>query len=125
MLAHITFCIPFAAITIYSRLVTLDKNIFEAAIDLGASEFFMFSRVLIPLLWPAILASFLLSFTLSVDDVIVSYFVAGPGFEILPLKIYSLVRVGVKPEINALCTIILLFTLSLVAISQIMLRNKE
>lgn len=125
LLAHTTFCIPFAAITIYSRLSTLDNNIFEAAIDLGASEFLMFYRVLIPLLWPAILASFLLSFTLSVDDVIVSYFVAGPSFEILPLKIYSLVRVGVKPEINALCTIILLFTLSLVAVSQIMLRNKQ
>lgn len=125
LLAHTTFCIPFAAITIYSRLSTLDNNIFEAAIDLGASEFLMFRRVLIPLLWPAILAAFLLSFTLSVDDVIVSYFVAGPSFEILPLKIYSLVRVGVKPEINALCSIILCVTLSLVAISQFMLRKKQ
>lgn len=125
LLAHITFCIPFAAVTIYSRLTTLDNNIFEAAIDLGASETLLFSRVLIPLLWPAILASFLLSFTLSVDDVIVSYFVAGPSFEILPLKIYSMVHLGVKPEINALCTIILLFTLTLVAISQFVMRNKQ
>lgn len=125
LLSHITFCIPFVTVVVYSRITSLDKYIFEAAKDLGAGDYVIFRRVLIPLLWPAILAGWLLSFTLSLDDVIISYFVTGPDFGILPLTIFSMVRVGVKPEINALCTVILMLTLLVVIASQLALRKKQ
>ena len=124
LLAHITFCIPFVVVTVYSRMASFDEYIFEAAKDLGAKDLIILTRVIIPLLWPALLAGWLLSFTLSIDDVIISYFVAGPDFEILPLKIYSMVRLGVKPEINALCTVTFALTLCLVILSQLALRKK-
>lgn len=124
LLAHITFCIPFVVVTVYARLVSLDEYIIEAAKDLGANDFIILTRVFLPLLWPALLAGWLLSFTLSIDDVLISYFVAGPDFEILPLKIYSMVRLGVKPEINALCAMTLSITLILVVLSQFILRKK-
>lgn len=125
LLSHITFCIPFVAVTVYSRLTGIDKNIFEAAKDLGASELLIFSKIITPLLMPAILAGWLLSFTLSLDDVIISFFVTGPNFEILPLKIFSLVRLGIKPEINALCSIMFGLTLLFVVFAQIALRKKQ
>lgn len=124
LLAHISFCIPFVIVTTFSRLVSFDKNIFEAAKDLGANDWVIFSRVILPLLWPALLASWLLSFTLSLDDVIISYFVAGPEFEILPLRIFSMVRSGIKPEINALCTVLFAVTLLLIVVSQLFLNKK-
>ena len=95
LLAHITLCTPFVAVTVYSRAIILDSDIFEAAMDLEATDFIIFRKIIIPLLFPAIIASWLLSFTLSLDDVIISYFVAGPTFSILPLKIYSMVRFSV------------------------------
>jgi len=125
LLAHITFCVPFVVVTVYSRIVSFDEYIFEAAKDLGATDTMIFTRVILPLLWPALLAGWLLSLTLSLDDVIISYFVAGPDFEILPLKIYSMVRSGVKPEINALCAVTFILTLSLVLISQLVLRKRK
>ena len=124
LLAHISFCIPFVIVTLYSRLVALDKNIFDAAHDLGAKDFLILRRIILPLLAPALFAAWLLSFTLSLDDVIISYFVTGPEFEILPLKIYSMVRSGVKPEINALCTVLFTVTFFLIALSQLALRKK-
>lgn len=125
LISHITFCIPFVAVTVYSRLTGLDKNIFEAARDLGASDFMSFRRVVVPILWPAILAGWLLSFTLSLDDVIISFFVTGPDFQILPLYIYSLVRIGLKPELNALCSVMFVITLCIVVIFQSVLSKKE
>lgn len=125
LFAHITFCIPFVAVTVYSRMTGFDKNIFEAARDLGARDFTIFYRVIIPLLWPAILAGWLLSFTLSLDDVIISYFVTGPDFQILPLQIFSMVRLGVTPEVNALCSVMFNITLLIVIISQFALRKKQ
>lgn len=124
LLAHTTFCIPFVVVTVYSRIVSFNERIFEAAKDLGARDATIFTKIILPLLWPALLSGWLLSFTLSLDDVIISYFVAGPGFEILPLKIYSMVRLGVNPEINALCSVTFIFTLLLVMISQILMRKK-
>ena len=125
LLSHISFCIPFVVVTIYSRLSGLDKNIFDAAKDLGASDWAIFTQITTPLLMPALLASWLLSFTLSIDDVIISYFVSGPEFEILPLRIYSLVRSGIKPELNALCSVLFCLTLLLVAVSQLALKRKS
>jgi len=118
LLAHITLCIPFVTITVYSRITTLDKAIFEAARDLGATDFTIFSKIIIPLLSPSIIAGWLLSFTLSLDDVITSYFVSGPSFSILPLKVYAMVRLGIKPEINALCTLLLILTLLIIISAQ-------
>ena len=117
LIAHITFCIPFVVLTINSRIHTLDANIYFSALDLGASRLTALTKILLPLLWPAVLSAFLLCFTLSFDDVIISYFVAGPDFSILPLAIYSLVRAGVTPELNALCTITFLISMVLVIIS--------
>lgn len=124
-LSHISFCLPFVIVTTYSRLSSFDKNIFEAAKDLGATDWLIFRRIILPLLWPALFAGWLLSFTLSLDDVIISYFVAGPEFQILPLQIYSMVRSGVKPEINALCTVLFTLTLMLIVLSQLALRKKN
>lgn len=124
LLAHATFCIPFVIVTTYSRLVSLDKNIFEAAKDLGANDWLILRRILLPLLAPALFAGWLLSFTLSLDDVIVSYFISGPEFEILPLRIFAMVRSGIKPEINALCSVLFCFTLFMVVLSQLALRRK-
>lgn len=125
LLAHITFCIPFVAVTVYSNLIGQDKNIFEAAKDLGATDGRIFTKILIPLLWPAILAGWLLSFTLSMDDVIISFFVTGPQFEVLPLKIFSMVRGGIKPEVNALCSIMFGLTLASVLAYQLFIWKKR
>ena len=125
LLSHITFCLPFVAVTVYGRLTGFDKNIFEAARDLGAQDATIFLKIIVPLLWPAIIAGWLLSFTLSLDDVIISYFVTGPEFNILPLQIYSMVRLGVKPEINALCTVLFAMTLFIVCASQLMLKKDK
>jgi len=123
LIAHITFCIPFVIITINTRINTLDPNIYFSALDLGASRLTALTRILLPLLWPAVLSAFLLCFTLSFDDVIISYFVAGPDFNILPLTIYSLVRAGVTPELNALCSFTLLLSMILVIFSQKLARK--
>lgn len=124
LLSHVTFCLPFVIITIQARLGQMNKNLIEAAEDLGANEYQTLRYVLIPVLLPAIVAGWLLSFTLSMDDVIISFFVTGPEFEILPLKIYSLVRLGVKPEVNALCTIMFIFTFIIVMVSQSLIKEK-
>ncbi len=122
--SHVSFCIPFVIVTVYSRLVTFDKNIFEAAKDLGATETLIFRRILVPLLWPALFSGWLLSLSLSLDDVIISYFVSGPEFQILPLRVYSMVRSGIKPEINALCTVLFAITLLLVIVAQLTQKKK-
>lgn len=117
-IAHVTFCIPFVVVIIYSRIKTIDPNIFAAASDLGASELQIFLRVILPLLLPAIISAGLLSFVLSFDDIVISYFVSGSNFEILSVKIFSLARLGVIPEVNALCSMLFLMTLILVCLSQ-------
>ena len=124
LLAHITFCLPFVVITVFARLSSLDERLMEAARDLGANESTMVRTVLIPVIFPAVMAGWLLAFTLSLDDVVVSTFVTGPSYEILPLRIYSMVRVGLKPEVNAIGTILLVASLILVVISQLLLRRR-
>jgi len=125
LIAHITLSLPFVIVTVLSRLASFDPSIIEAAKDLGADEFTTFYKVVFPSILPAVIAGFLLSFTLSLDDVIISFFVTGPGYEILPLKIYSMVRLGVKPEINALCTIMFVLTIFIVLLSQLLLKEKK
>lgn len=125
LIAHVTFCFPFVVVTVYSRISGFDRSIIDAAKDLGAGEFQIFARVLLPMLLPAVVAGWLLSFTLSLDDVIVSFFVTGPDFDILPLRIYSMVRLGVKPEVNALCTLLFVFTLVSVTGAQLLMKEKK
>jgi spermidine/putrescine transport system permease protein len=125
LLSHITFCLPFTMMTVSARLKGFDPFLLDAARDLGASESQLLGRVVLPLLRPALLSSWLLSFTLSLDDVIVSSFVTGPAYDVLPLKIFSMVKVGVKPEVNALATLMVALSLVLVVISQLFLKERE
>ncbi|WP_245583235.1 spermidine/putrescine ABC transporter permease PotC [Oceanospirillum beijerinckii] len=123
LIAHITFCLPFVVITVYARLNDFDGNLIEAARDLGASEARTFFTVVMPMSMPAIVSGWLLSFTLSLDDVIVSSFVTGPSYEILPIRVFSMVRVGVSPEVNALATGLLILSVVLVVVAQLILRK--
>lgn len=125
LFSHITFCLPFVVVTIYSSLKGFDVKMFEAARDLGAREFTILHQVILPLVMPALASSWLLSFTLSMDDVVVSSFVTGPSYEILPLKIYSMVKVGVSPEVNAIASILCLLSFLLVITSQWLLHDRN
>jgi spermidine/putrescine transport system permease protein len=124
-IGHICLCLPFVAITINSRLVDMDFKLFEAARDLGATEWIIFWDIIFPQIIPALIGAFLMSFTLSMDDVVISFFLTGPDFQVLPLYIYSLVRLGISPEINALCTIIFVASLILIALSQLSFRKNK
>lgn len=124
LMAHVTLCVPFVAITVRSRLLGFDPHVVEAARDLGAGEYEVFRYVVLPMTFPAILAGWFLSFTLSIDDVIISFFTTGPTFEVLPLRIYSMVRLGIKPEVNALCAIMILITAVVAFAAQRFLKEK-
>ncbi len=107
-IAHVTFCSAFVAVVIVSRLKEMDISIEEAAMDLGAPPFKVFTAITIPIIAPAIASGWLLAFTLSLDDLVISSFVAGPGATTLPMKVFSSVRLGVSPKINALAAIVVL-----------------
>jgi len=113
ILAHITFSIPYTMMIVYSRLQDFDKNIIEAAYDLGSTDFQVFYRVIIPNLVPGIVAAFLLAFTLSIDDFVITFFVAGPGSTTLPIQIYSMIRFGISPTVNAISTFMIVGTIFL------------
>jgi len=104
--AHVTFSMCFAAVVIHSRLVACDRSLEEAAQDLGAPPWKSFVLVTLPIIAPAVVAGWLLSFTLSLDDLVIASFTTGPGATTLPMKVYSEIRLGVSPEINALCTLL-------------------
>ncbi|TCV98110.1 putrescine ABC transporter permease PotI [Biostraticola tofi] len=106
-LAHVTFCTAYVAVVVNSRLRELDKSLEEAAMDLGATPVKVFFIITLPMIAPAIISGWLLAFTLSLDDLVIASFVAGPGSTTLPMLVFSSVRLGVNPEINALATIIL------------------
>lgn len=106
-LAHITFTMCFVAVVVQSRLVGFDKSLEEAAMDLGCRPMATFFRITLPIIWPAVLSGWMLAFTLSIDDLVIASFATGPGATTLPMKIYSDVRLGVKPEINAVCTLVI------------------
>lgn len=108
ILGHVTFCIPFVVISVRARLAGFDKNLEEAAMDLGANHFKTFMKVTLPLIMPGVISGAMLSVSLSLDDIIISFFLAGPGSTTLPLKIQDMVKHGVSPEVNALSTIITL-----------------
>ncbi|HWK66366.1 MAG TPA: ABC transporter permease subunit [Rhizobiaceae bacterium] len=106
-LAHITFTMCFVTVVVQSRLVTFDRALEEAAMDLGATPVKAFFQVTLPIILPAVISGWMLAFTLSLDDLVISNFTSGPGATTLPMKIYSQVRLGVTPEINAVCTILI------------------
>ena len=125
LFAHITFCLPYVVVAVFSRLKGFDIKMLEAARDLGASEMTILRKIIVPLALPAIVSSWLLSFTISLDDVVVSSFVTGVSYEVLPLRIFSLVKTGVTPEVNALATIMIIVSLTLVVLSQIISRKSK
>ena len=106
-LAHITFTMCFVAVVVQSRLISFDRSLEEAAMDLGATPTTTFFQVTLPVIMPAVVAGWMLAFTLSLDDLVIASFTSGPGATTLPMKIYSQVRLGVTPEINAVCTILI------------------
>jgi spermidine/putrescine transport system permease protein len=122
VLAHVVFSISYVALVVRARLAGLDPALEEAARDLGAGPFETFRRVTLPLILPGIAASALLVFTLSIDDYVVTSFVAGVGSTTLPLHIYSMLRVGVTPEVNAVSTLLLAGTIVLIVAAQRLLR---
>ena len=105
--AHTTLTLCFVTVVVQSRLASLDRSLEEAAMDLGCDPARAFVAVTLPLIAPAIVAGWMLAFTLSLDDVVIASFTTGPGSETLPIRIYSEVKLGVKPEINAICTIMI------------------
>ena len=122
-LAHITFSLCFVAVVVQSRLLSFDRSLEEAASDLGAGPLRVFFSVTLPVIAPAILAGWMLAFTLSLDDLVIAQFNSGPGATTLPMKIFSSVRLGVTPEINAVCTIlVVMVTIGVIAAS---LANKR
>jgi spermidine/putrescine transport system permease protein len=125
ILAHVTFQIPFVSIVVRSRLIGLDPSLEEAARDLGANEWQTFSRVTLPLIFPGILAGGMLAFTLSLDDFVVSFFTSGPGSTTLPILIYSSVKRGITPDINALSTLIVLASVAGTVIVTLLQRGKK
>ncbi len=106
VISHITFCTAYVTVTVQSRLAAADRSLEEAAMDLGASPARAFLEITLPIIAPAIISSWLLSFTLSLDDLVISSFVAGPGASTLPMVIYSKVKLGVSPDVNALASLI-------------------
>ena len=120
IIAHTAFCIPYVYMLVKARLVGLDKSLPEAARDLGASEARVFFDITLPLIAPAIASGMLLSFAMSFDDVIISLFVTGVNVNTLPLKVYTSLKTGITPEINALCTLLFAATLLLCGLAALL-----
>lgn len=110
IIAHVAFCFPFVAIVVRSRMVGFNRQLEEASKDLGASEWQTFWNVIVPFMMPGLVAGALLAFTLSLDDFVITYFTSGPETVTFPVKVYSLVRRGVSPEINAASTVLIVIT---------------
>ena len=123
-LAHIAFNIPFVTLVVRARLHGFDRAIEEAAMDLGANELTTFWRVTLPTIMPGVLAGALLAFTLSLDDYVITYFTAGPGSTTLPLRVFSMVRFAVTPEVNALSTVWILTVFVILLIGQLAQRRQ-
>ena len=124
-LAHITFCMAYVTVVVQSRLSGFDEALEEAAMDLGARPLRVFLRITLPLILPAIASGWLLAFTLSWDDLVITQFVAGPGSSTLPMVIFSKVRFGVTPDVNALATIMVLIVATGIAVSTAWMRYRQ
>ncbi|TVR50250.1 MAG: ABC transporter permease [Puniceicoccaceae bacterium] len=124
IIAHSVFCTAYVAAVVGARLKGFDDRLEEAALDLGATRWQVFTRIKLPLVWPGILGGALLSLALSLDEFVISFFVTGPGATTLPIEIYSMVKRGVTPEINALATLMLLASIVLATLS-ILIQSKN
>jgi len=124
-IAHVTFAMAYVAVIVQARLAGFDESLEEAALDLGARPVTVFWRITLPLMMPAILSGWLLSFTLSWDDLVISQFVAGPGSSTLPMVIFSKVRLGVSPDVNALATLMVLLVATIALLSAVWLRREQ
>ena len=125
IIAHITFSMSYVAVIVQSRLASFDETLEEAAMDLGARPARVFRRITLPLIFPAILSGWLMAFTLSWDDLVISQFVAGPGSTTLPMVIFSKVRLGVSPDVNALASIMMALVATGVVIYMVLMRRRE
>lgn len=123
IIAQVAFTISFVATIVRARLVDMDPNMEQAARDLYANEWETFRRVTFPLLMPAIISGALMAFTLSLDDFLITFFVTGPGSTTLPILVYSKVKFGVTPDLNALATLLLIFSIGLVLLAQFLQRR--
>ena len=117
ILSHIAFCIGFVAVVVRSRLAGMDESLTEAARDLGATPWQAFRLVTLPLIMPGVVAGALMAFTLSIDDFVITFFTAGVGSTTLPLQIYTMVKISVTPEVNAISTLLMVLTLALILIA--------
>ena len=128
-LAHIAFCIGFVAIVVRARLAGMDEGLTEAARDCGASPLDAFRYITLPLIMPGVIAGALMAFTLSIDDFVITFFTAGAGTVTLPLQIYSMIKIAVTPEVNAVSSLLMLLTLALIIVaskvSPTLLRSQE
>ncbi|ADZ92991.1 ABC transporter permease subunit [Marinomonas mediterranea] len=125
IIAHTTFCLAYVAVVVQSRLASLDATLEEAAMDLGAKPSSLFFLITLPLISPAIVSGWLLSFTLSLDDLVIASFVSGPGNSTLPMVIFSKVRLGVTPEVNALATLMIVAVTIAVLAAVIIMRRQN
>ncbi len=125
VIAHTTFTMCYVAIVVQSRLVTFDRSLEEAALDLGCPPVKTFFKITLPLIMPAVVAGWMLAFTLSLDDLVIASFTTGPGATTLPIKIYSQVRLGVTPEINAACTLLIGIVTIGVIIASVATKRRE
>ncbi len=125
LIGHTVFCVPYILMEVKARLVGMDPSLEEAARDLGAGAFRAFLDITLPLIMPAVISGSLLAFAMSMDDVVISIFVNGPRISTLPIKVYTQLKTGVTPEINALCTIMLAVTLGVLLIRSIFTRRKK
>ncbi|WP_321342706.1 ABC transporter permease [Breoghania sp.] len=125
MLAHTTFGMCYVAVVVQSRLVGFDRSLEEAAMDLGCPPVKTFFLITLPLILPGVLAGWMLAFTLSLDDLVIASFTTGPGATTLPMKIYSQVRLGVTPEINAVCTILVVLVTVGVIVASLVTKRRE
>ncbi len=125
ILAHIAFNVSFVTVTVRARLANFDRSLEEAAHDLYADEWATFRYVTLPLIMPGVLAGALLAFTISLDDFVITFFTSGPGSTTLPLRIYSMVKTGITPELNALSTLLLVASMLLVLASLLLQRKQQ
>jgi spermidine/putrescine transport system permease protein len=124
VIAHTAFALSYVAVVVRARLGGLDKTLEEAAMDLGAHEWQVFRRITLPLIWPAVVSGGLLAFTLSLDEFVITFFTSGTGSTTLPILVWSMVKRGVTPEVNALSTLMLLVSIALVTLSVVVQRRR-
>lgn len=125
IIGHVSFCIPYVFMMVKARLVGIDKSLEEAARDLGASPARTFFDITLPLIMPAVLSGCILAFAMSFDDVVITIFVNGPKLSTMATKVYTQLKTGVTPEVNALCTLILLIVVSIMGISSLLGRRRR